>query len=150
MTYDLIIIGAGPAGATAAIYAARQKLNFLVISKDMGWQIAKKAVEICNYPGFEKITGPDLIKMFQAQMDSNEVNIVYEEVEKVQKEGDKFTISTNMGEKYEALSVIVSTGADPRALEIPGEKEFIGKGMSYCALCDGPVFRNKIVAVVGG
>ena len=150
MVYDLIIIGAGPAGVSAAIYAARQKTNLLVISKEMGGQIAKKAVDIENYPGFDKISGPDLIKTFEKQLEVNGVEVVADEVIKIEKNGDKFEISTEMGEKYESITVIVATGADPRPLEAEGEKEFIGKGVSYCSLCDGPIFRNKTVVVVGG
>lgn len=150
MTYDLIIIGAGPAGVSAAIYAARQKMNLLLISKDMGGQIAKKAVDIENYPGFDKISGPDLIKTFEEQLKTNKVEIIFDEVLKIEKQNNKFIISTELGEKYEALTVIISTGGDPRPLEAEGEKEFIGKGVSYCALCDGPIFRDKIVAVIGG
>ena len=148
--YDLIIIGAGPAGVTAAIYAARQKLNILVVSKEMGGQIAKKTVDIENYPGFDKISGPDLIKTFEEQLKTNKVEVAFGEVLKVEKIDNKFIISTALGDKYESLSVVIATGADPRPLEVPGEKEFIGKGVSYCALCDGPIFRNKTVAVIGG
>ncbi|MDP3882957.1 MAG: FAD-dependent oxidoreductase, partial [Candidatus Staskawiczbacteria bacterium] len=131
MIYDLIIIGAGPAGTSAAVYAARQKLNLLIISKDIGGQVAEKSVDIENYPGFDKISGPDLTKLFSEQLKSNNVEIVLDEVLKIQKEGDKFIISTSQKEKYEALAVIIGTGADPRPLEVPGEKEFIGKGVSY-------------------
>ena len=150
MVYDLIIIGAGPAGVSAAIYASRQKLKFLLISKDMGGQIAKKAVDIENYPGFDKISGPNLIKVFEEQLKKNEVELVLDEVLKIEKIDGKFNVSTSFGEKYESLSVIITTGGDPRPLEAEGEKEFIGKGVSYCALCDGPIFRDKTVAVVGG
>ncbi len=150
MIYDLIIIGAGPAGVSAAVYATRQKLNMLVISKDLGGQVAKKAVDIENYLGFGKISGPDLSKLFADQLKENDVNVELDEVLKITKSKEIFKISTSSGKKYESLSIIVTTGADPRLLEVPGEKEFIGKGVSYCALCDGPVFRNKIVAVVGG
>lgn len=150
MIYDLIIIGAGPAGVSAAIYAARQKLNFLVISKEMGGQVAKKAVDIENYPGFDKISGPDLIKVFEDQLKINKVEIAINEVVKINKNKNVFEIYTESGENYEALAVIISTGADPRPLEVEGEKELIGKGVSYCSLCDGPVFRDKIVAVIGG
>lgn len=150
MTYDLIIIGSGPAGVSAAIYSARQKLKFLVISKDMGGQIAKKTVDIHNYPGFDKISGSDLMKVFEEQLKSNNVEMVFDEVVKIDKKDNEFTISTELKEEYKALSVIIATGADPRPLEAEGEKEFIGKGVSYCALCDGPIFRDKTVAVVGG
>lgn len=150
MVYDLIIIGAGPAGISAAIYAARQKLNFLVISKDVGGQLAKKAVDICNYPGFGRVSGPDLIKSMVDQMGKNGVEVTAGEILKIEKQAEKFLLHSDSDEIYEALSVIVATGADPRTLEVPGEKEFIGKGVSYCALCDGPIFREKTVAVIGG
>lgn len=150
MIYDLIIVGTGPAGVSAAIYAARQKINLLVISKEMGGQIGKKTVDIENYPGFDKISGPDLIKTFEEQLKKNKVEVAFGEVLKIENKAGKFIISTALGDKYEALSVIIATGADPRPLEVEGEKEFIGKGVSYCALCDGPIFRNKKVAVIGG
>jgi len=150
MVYDLIIIGAGPAGTSAAVYAARQKLKLLIISKDVGGQVAKKAVDIENYPGFEKISGPELSDLFAGQLKKNEVEIVLDEALKIEKTGEKFIISTSQNKKYEALSLLIATGADPRPLEVPGEKEFIGKGVSYCALCDGPIFKGKTVAVVGG
>jgi thioredoxin-disulfide reductase len=150
MLYDLIIIGSGPAGISAAIYASRQKLNFLIISKDVGGQLAKKAVDICNYPGFERVSGPDLIKSMVSQMEKNGIEVTAGEVLKIEKQGEKFVLKTDLEETYEALSVIIATGADPRTLEVPGEKEFIGKGVSYCALCDGPIFKDKTVAVIGG
>jgi thioredoxin-disulfide reductase len=148
--YDLIIVGAGPAGTAAAVYAARQRLNLLVITKDVGGQVSKKTVDIENYPGFEKISGMDLAKLFQEQLEKNKVEIVLDDVSKIRKEDNKFVVSTDSGKDYESLTVIVATGADPRPLEVPGEKEFIGKGVSYCALCDGPIFRDKTVAVIGG
>lgn len=150
MMYDLIIIGAGPAGVSAAVYASRQKLNMLIISKDVGGQVSKKAVDIENYPGFDKISGPELTKLFSEQLEKNQAEVALDEVLKIEKEGDKFVVSTATGKKHEAKAVIIATGADPRPLEVPGEKEFIGKGVSYCSLCDGPVFRDKTVAVVGG
>ena len=150
MIYDLIIIGAGPAGISAAIYSARQKLNFLIISKDVGGQVAKKAVDIGNYPGFAKISGTDLVKVFEEQLKENVIEIALDEVLKIEKKENKFFISTKSGNTYETLALIIATGSDPRPLEVEGEKEFIGKGVSYCALCDGPVFKNKTVAVIGG
>lgn len=148
--HDLIIIGAGPAGVTAGIYASRQKLDVLIVSKDIGGQVARKAVDIENYPGFDKISGPDLASIFEQQLEKNGLKVALDEVLKIEKKDNKFIINTKYGEVYEALSVIVATGADPRPLEAEGEKEFIGKGVSYCALCDGPMFKNKTVAVVGG
>lgn len=164
--HDLIIIGGGPAGITAGIYAARQKLNTLLITKDFGGQIARKAVDIENYPGFEKITGQDLIKKFENHLrkftrqnpallkkggtGGREVNITINEVKKIEKNKEDFFVITKNKEKFKAKTVIIASGADPRPLEVPGEKEFIGKGVSYCAVCDGPVFADKIVAVIGG
>lgn len=150
MVYDLIIIGAGPAGTAAGIYAARQKLNILMVSKDVGGQVAKKAVDIENYPGFDKISGPDLTKIFREQLEKNGIKVVLDEVLKIEKQDKKFVIHTEHKKTYEALAIVIATGADPRPLEVEGEKEFIGKGVSYCALCDGPVFKNKTVAVIGG
>lgn len=150
MVYDLIIIGAGPAGVSAAVYASRQKLNFLVISKDSGGQLGKKTMEIENYAGFSKISGPELIKAFEEQLKFNKVEIVFDEILKVEKVENKFLLHTATSATYESLSVIIATGSDPRMLEVPGEKEFMGKGVSYCALCDGPIFKDKTVAVIGG
>ncbi len=147
--FDLIIIGGGPAGVTAGIYSTRQKLNTLLITKDFGGQIGRKAVNIENYPGFKKITGQDLIKKLEEHLKSLDIDIKMEEVMKVEKNERGFLVSTK-DNKYEACSVIVASGADPRPLEVRGEKEFIGRGLSYCSICDGPIFKNKEVAVIGG
>jgi thioredoxin-disulfide reductase len=149
--YDLIIIGGGPGGITAAIYAYRQRIKTLVITKEFGGQMAKKATEVFNYPGFSKIENPELIKRFVDQLKAQKgVEIKLGEVEKIKKEGNNFTIITTENEKYSGLSIIIATGADPRPLEVPGEKEFIGKGVSYCVTCDGPIFKNKTIAIAGG
>ncbi|MCX6721017.1 MAG: FAD-dependent oxidoreductase [Candidatus Staskawiczbacteria bacterium] len=151
MIYDLIIIGGGPAGITAGIYAGRQRMKTLLITKEFGGQMAKKATEVCNYPGFEKISASELIDKFVAQLKKQEsVEIKFSQVEKINKEKDIFIITTTENEKLESKTVIIATGADPRPLEAKGEKEFIGKGVSYCVTCDGPVFKNKTVAVIGG
>ncbi len=149
MNYDLIIIGAGPAGVSAAVYAARQRLNFLLISKDLGGQVAKKAVDIENYPGFEKISGPELVALYEKQIKAHDLEITYDEVLDIQKDVD-FVVKTKSGKTYEATAVIIASGATSKTLNIPGEADFEGKGVSYCALCDGPIFKNKTVAVVGG
>lgn len=156
MIYDLIIIGGGPGGITAGIYAGRQRIKTLMITKEFGGQISKKATEICNYPGYPHISGAELIEKFIEHLKCQEdVEIKIAEVGKVEPFGsaqgkNNFAITTTENEKFEAKSVIISTGVDPRPLEAKGEKEFIGKGVGYCVTCDGPLFKNKIVAIVGG
>jgi len=150
MTYDLIIIGGGPAGITAGIYAARQKLKTLLITKEFGGQIAKKAIDIENWPGSPKISGLDLMKSFLEHLKKQEVEIRFGEIKQIEKEEDNFSLITTKREKISGLAVIIATGADPRFLEVPGEKEFIGRGVSYCVTCDGPLFRDKAIAVIGG
>jgi len=148
--YELIIIGGGPAGITAGIYAGRQKMKTLLITKDFGGQMVKKAVEIWNYPGFEKISNFELIEKFEKQLKMQEIDIVKDEVLKLGKNGNNFSVVTRNKKEYESLTVVVASGSDPRPLEVPGEKEFMSKGVSYCALCDGPLFRDKEVAIIGG
>lgn len=150
MIYDLIIIGGGPAGITAGIYAARQRLNTLLITKAFGGQIARKAIGIENYPGFEEISGLDLIKKLEKHLRKQRIDIERDSVIKVKKARKKFIIFTKSKHRFEAKTVIVASGADPRLLEVPGEKKFIGRGVSYCTSCDGPLFENKTVAVIGG
>ncbi len=151
MIYDLIIIGGGPAGITAGIYSGRQRMKTLLITKEFGGQIAKKATEICNYPGFEKCSGSDLVDKFVEHLQKQEsVEIDFSEVGKISKENGIFNITTAENKNFQAMSVVVATGADPRPLEAKGEKEFIGKGVSYCVTCDGPIFKNKTIAVIGG
>ena len=151
MIYDLIIIGGGPAGITAGIYAGRQRMKTLLITKEFGGQMAKKATEVCNYPGFERISGLELIDKFVEHLKKQEsVEIKFSVIGKIEKEENIFTVTTTESEKIQSKSVIVATGADPRPLEAIGEKEFIGKGVSYCVTCDGPVFRDKTIAIIGG
>ncbi len=148
-SYDLVIIGGGPAGVTAGIYAARQNLKTLVITKNFGGQIAKKAVGIENYPGFEKIKGMELVEKFKKHLKQFEIDIVKSSVGKVEKKDNLFTVNDSEKNCFKSRAVIVATGADPRPLEVPGEKEYIGKGVSYCSVCDGPLFKDKMVAVIG-
>jgi len=151
MTYDLIIIGGGPAGITAGIYAGRQRMKTLLITKEFGGQMAKKSTEVCNYPGFERISGMELIEKFVEHLKKQEsVEIKFDQVKQVEKEGDIFTITTAEAQKIQSKVIIVATGADPRPLEAIGEKDFIGKGVSYCVTCDGPIFKNKTIAIIGG
>lgn len=148
--YDLIIIGGGPAGVAAGIYAARQKLNTLLITKNFGGQMVKKAVVIENYPGFESISRLELIDRFEKHLRKQKIDIEIDEVIKLKKVDENFLVSTSSKKQFEAKSIIIASGADPRPLEIPGEKEFLGRGLSYCVTCDGPLFPDKTVAVIGG
>jgi thioredoxin-disulfide reductase len=150
MKHDLIIIGGGPAGMTAGIYSARQKLDTLVITKEFGGQMSHKAVDIENYPGFEKISGFELINKLEDQMKKKGVKVLNDEVKELKKEGDSFFVSTEGGKEIESKIVIVATGAEPKRLDVLGEKDFLGKGVSYCTTCDGPLFNEKDVAVIGG
>ena len=148
--YDLIIIGGGPAGITAGIYAGRQKLKTLLICKEFGGQVAKKAIDIENYPGFEKISGIELIQKFKNHLQKFDIEIQQDEVTKIQKDENIFSVYTKTDKTFNSLAVIIASGADPRPLEVEGEKEFLGRGVSYCAVCDGAFFKDKVVAVVGG
>jgi len=150
MLYDIIIIGGGPAGITAGIYASRQHLNVLLIAKTLGGQLSRKSVDIENYPGFGKISGSTLIKNFESHLKKYPIQIKTDEVTKLKRENNKFLVLTAEKETFKGKTVIIASGADPRPLDIPGEKEFIGKGVSYCSICDGPVFKDKTVAVIGG
>jgi thioredoxin reductase (NADPH) len=150
----LIIIGSGAAGLTAALYTARAQLNPLVIvGSQMGGQIAITS-EIENYPGFwdaENVpTGPELVDVMVKQAEHFGARMVYDEVLEVDfTKGSPFTVKT-YGAEYEAEAVIVTAGASPRRLGVPGEEDFIGRGVSYCGTCDGFFFRGKDVVVVGG
>jgi alkyl hydroperoxide reductase subunit F len=147
---DLIIIGAGPAGITAAIYAARKKLDFSVISKDIGGQAAWSG-DIENYTGYQFITGPELAIKFKEHMEQFDFDLQEEvEVIKVEKDGDNFKVKTSKGESLSSRTVIIASGKRPRLLNVPGEAEFKNRGVTYCATCDGPLFANKDVAIIGG
>jgi thioredoxin-disulfide reductase len=149
MIYDLIIIGGGSAGITAGIYAARQKMKTLLLTKSFGGQMVHKSVEIENYPGFDKISSFELIQRFENQLRSKDVQIETDKVLSITKD-EYFDIKTESGKQYQSKTVIIATGSEPRRLNIKGEKEFLGKGISYCATCDGPLFSKKSVVVIGG
>jgi len=147
--YDTIIIGAGAAGVTAGIYTSRKKLKTLLITKDFVGQVGK-AGTIENYPGFDEINGLALLDSFRKQLEKFEVEIKEgEEVKEIQK-NENFEVRTGPEKVYFSKTIIIASGKDPRPLEVPGEKEFIGKGVSYCVTCDGPLFKGKNVAVIGG
>lgn len=147
-TYNLIIIGAGPAGLTAAIYAARYKMNFLVIGKLSGGML-REAYEICNFPSYTKIKGSELMKKIIEQVKELGAEVKNEEAVKIKKKQKDFEIITNK-RKYSAKKIIFATGSEREKLGIAGEKEFIGKGLSYCATCDAGFYKNKTAGVVGG
>lgn len=147
-TYDVIIIGGASAGLTAAIYASRRALKTLVLTKDIGGQLSTTP-DVENYPGYEFIEGWTLSDKFKKQAEKFGAEIKFAEVTSVDKDGDNFTVTTS-GATYKTQAVILAFGKTPRNLEVPGEKEFQGKGVSYCATCDMPFFKKKTVAVVGG
>ena len=148
--YDIAIIGSGPGGLSAAIYAARARLSTLVITGDeFGGQIASTH-EVENYPGFDDgIMGPDLTLKMRAQAERFGAEVVTDFITGIDVDGPPFTLTGRLG-IYEARSVVVATGASPRKLDVPGEAELIGRGVSYCATCDGAFFPDVPVAVVGG
>lgn len=152
--YDLVVLGAAAAGSSAAVYAARRKINLRLITGDFGGEIALTG-EVENYLGFNKIRGFELAQKMKEQVDYN--NVPYDLgflVTKVKKIKDVFEVTAKNinGEekKYQTKTVIIAAGAHPKHLGISGEKEFFHKGLTYCALCDAPLFKNKVVAVVGG
>ncbi|MDI6806660.1 MAG: thioredoxin-disulfide reductase [Candidatus Aenigmarchaeota archaeon] len=148
MQYDVIIVGAGPAGLTAGIYVARRKLNPLILSKNLGGQ-AILATSIENYPGFKNIKGIKLIKRCEKQARKFGVEIIYSEVKKIKEKDGIFLVKAN-DKEFEGKAVILAFGKIPRSLNVPGEERLTGKGISYCATCDLPLFKNKVIAVVGG
>jgi len=148
MEYDLVIIGAGPSGLTAAIYAARYKLNTLVIGEQIGG-LAAEAEEIHNFPSHKKITGIELIKKMREQVENLGVEIKNSYVNSIKKIDSQFLVKTSSTE-YKAKKIILATGTKKRKLGLELEDKFLGKGISYCATCDAAFFKNKIVGVVGG
>jgi len=149
MQYDLIIIGGGPAALTAAIYAGRKLLKTLVLAKELGGQAAR-AVGVENYPGISKINGVELIFNMEDKAKKTGAEIVTNcEVAKIISKNKNFLLQTNKG-NFEGKTIIIASGKVPRKLNIPGEQELTGHGVAYCATCDAPLFKNKIVIVVGG
>ena len=147
MRYQLIIIGAGPAGLTASIYAGRRELKTLVIGKATGGQMGI-AHQIENWPGDEMIAGFELADKMKKQAVKWGAEFISGDVLSLSESDGIFLVKTET-ETYEAESVILAFGLTPRSLGVAGEKELIGKGVSYCATCDGPFFKNKTVAVIG-
>ena len=149
MDYELVIIGAGPAGYSAGIYAARAGIKTVVFDKSGGGGLAMLSPNVENYAGFESISGTELMEKMKAHA-SKYVDIhFYEEVKKISKSNDKFIVETSK-DKYKVGAILLCTGTEHRKLNVPGETELQGKGVSYCATCDGFFFKDKKVAVVGG
>ncbi|MBN2058384.1 MAG: FAD-dependent oxidoreductase [Candidatus Saganbacteria bacterium] len=147
---DLVIIGGGPAAIAASIYAARKKLDFTVIARDIGGQTIW-AGEVGNYPGFQLMPGADLAQKFREHLAQFKFDLREgAEAAKVERAGQNFKVTTGKGETIEARTVILATGKRPRLLNVPGEGKFNNKGLTYCATCEGPLFSGKDVAVVGG
>ena len=146
--YDTIIIGQGPAGITAGIYAARREMKTLILGKEPGGQIIW-AGEIENYPGFTNISNFDLITRFNDHALASGVELKNCEVKSLEKRDDGAFVVFTERDQYEAKTVIIAMGLAPRRLAVPGEIEFSGRGVSYCANCDGPLYKGKTVAVIG-
>lgn len=147
--HDLIVIGGGPAGMTAAIYAARKQLDMVMISPDVGGQ-ATWAVDVDNYLGYHLISGLDLTAKFEDHVKNLGIKVITGRVRRVAKTGKTFVVDVEGGESFKGRVVIVATGRTPRKLGVPGEEEYKGKGVAYCATCDAPLFADEEVAVVGG
>lgn len=147
---DVLVIGAGPAGLNAALYAARKELTVKVVTTDIGGQMLLTN-EIENYLGFPSISGFELADKMEAHVKQYPVEFVYAGVKSLVKEGDgTFTAHLDDGGELRGKACIVTAGKHSRTLDIPGEKEYTGRGVSYCATCDGPFYRKKTVAIVGG
>ena len=147
---DLIIIGAGPAGLTSAIYASRAKLSTLVLEDNLVGGQVRSTYTVENYPGFTEITGNDLADRIQAQAEACGAIIdEFDFIENVSLKDDEKIIETG-DYIYKPKAVIIATGATPKKLPIPSESKYLGKGVHYCAVCDGAVYQDEVVAVVGG
>lgn len=146
ITYDVAIIGSGPAGLTSALYCGRANLSVVVFGNMFDSQMAK-AGEVKNYPGVGTITGLDLIEKFNKQLDAYKITMVPSTVARIKYE-ETFRLYTDDGEFY-SRGIIIATGSRHRELNIPGEKEFMYKGVTYCAICDGALYKDKKVALVG-
>jgi alkyl hydroperoxide reductase subunit F len=147
---ELVIIGGGPAGLTAAVYAARQNINLKIIAEDIGGQAALSS-QVENYTGFQVVSGAELIEKFEEHVSRAGVEIQEgARVSGIKEESGEFKIDTDDGECCSARAVLITTGANPRKLNVEGEDKFLNKGLAYCATCDAPLFKGKDVAVIGG
>ncbi|MEA2097666.1 MAG: FAD-dependent oxidoreductase [Patescibacteria group bacterium] len=147
--YDLIILGAGPAGLTAGIYASRYKINHAIIGSVFDGSVSKTHL-IENWPGEKSAKGADLIVKFYDHAKGLGSEIMQEEVVEVNRNNSIFIVKTNLNKSYETKTILIAFGTKHRKLNVSGEKKFLGRGVSYCAICDGAFFKDKTVAVVGG
>lgn len=150
--YDVVIIGAGAAGLTTAIYTSRDGLKTLILEKEASGGLAATTERIENYPGFpEGVNGMELLERFRKQAERFGAEIVeFDEVIKVEPQGPgRFEVHTQAGQVYQGKTVVIATGSQPKKLNLPGEQEFYGRGLSYCATCDGPFFKGKDVVIIG-
>ena len=145
--HELVVVGAGPAGITASIYAARKRMEFLVVTRDIGGRtMLSSGIE--NYTGYQYISGAELAKKFEEHMKEFDIQVKFDEVREVVPSEGGFRVIGSEG--YLGKTVIIATGARPRMLNIPGEREFLNRGVTYCATCDAPLFSGRDVAVIGG
>jgi len=150
--YKLIIIGAGPAGMTAAVYVARKRLKTLLVSDNLGGQPLTTA-GVGNYMGYQFIEGSELMRKFEEQVRQFPLDVeikIGHKVERLSRIDGGFEVRTDRGETYQAKAAIVATGKRPRQLNVSGERKLLGKGVTYCAICDGPLFAGEKVAIIGG
>ena len=148
-TYNTIIIGAGVAGMSAAIYLKRAGINFIIFEKEMPGGQVNRTSDIENYPGIVSIKGPDLAMNMYKQILNLGIVLSTENVEKIIKKGKRFTVETSK-DIYTCKNIIIATGRRPKKLDVPGEEKYLNHGISFCAVCDGFFFKNKDVAVIGG
>ena len=150
MIYDVVIIGGAMAALSAAIYAARKKIHTVILTAKIGGQ-SLLTDNIENYPGFKLISGGELIQKVKEQAENLGVEIKEgKTIKEIKKSGDNFEVKAEDGEIFQTRAIIIATGKKPRHLNVPGEQEFIGKGVSFCSICDAPLFGGKDVVVVGG
>jgi alkyl hydroperoxide reductase subunit F len=148
-TYDVLIVGAGPAGLTAGVYCARKMLKALIVSENIGGQ-AMESWAIENYMGYRMVSGEDLMRKFEEQVRSQNMHMELDGILTLTRAGDLFEATTATGAVYTARAVILAQGKRPRKLGVEGEERYLGRGLSVCSTCDGPLFKDKAVAVIGG
>lgn len=148
MIYQSIVIGTSAAGISSAIYLKRRGIEFLLIGKDIGGEMALSGI-VENYPGFPQTTGVELTKKFREHLEKYDIEVINDEIKNIEKDGNIFLIKGERND-YQTLSLIIATGSKPKKLNVPGEDEFYHKGVSYCSVCDLPLFKNKKVAIIGG